>query len=174
MIGNMTKPKYRDWAQEDVINTFKYYADSHGQLVWLVGNMRGKVAGWKDQNGYILIHFKGKLVRAHNLIWLYHTGEWPTFELDHINNIPWDNRIENLRPADRAKQGANQKLQSRRQGKYKGVHKNKTSYYVKIKKDGKQYNVGSFKCEKEAARAYNQKAKEFFGEFAHLNEIEGG
>jgi hypothetical protein len=167
----MATPKYRDWTQEQVKVDFLY---QDGNLIWRSGPRRGRIAGWVDGDGYVLVRYHNTLVRAHNIIWLYFNGSWPTHEIDHMNNRPGDNRIENLRPATRGENANNQKLQSRRQGKYKGVHKNKTSYYVKIKKDGKQYNVGSFKCEKEAARAYNQKAKEFFGEFAHLNEIEGG
>lgn len=165
----MVKPLFRYWTQQEVQRDFNYL---DGVMYWATGPRKGKVAGWLDERNYVLIRYKDKLVRSHNLVWLYHKGVWPDFELDHINNDPLDNRIENLRPADRNEQSANQKLQSRRAGKYKGVHKNDTSYYVKIKKNGKQYHVGSFKTEVEAALAYNKKAIELFGEFARLNEVE--
>jgi len=38
-------------------------------------------------------------------------------------------------------------------------------------KDNKQFYVGSFNDEVEAALAYNEKAKELHGEFAFLNKI---
>jgi hypothetical protein len=36
----------------------------------------------------------------------------------------------------------------------------------------KMYFLGYFLCKYEAAKVYNEKAKEFFGEFAYLNNIE--
>lgn len=168
----MVVPKHRDWSQDEVKRAFRYYDDGFGSLVWLIGNRKGKVAGWKDGDGYLLVRFQGVLVRAHNLVWLYHTGEWPNFEIDHKNNIPWDNSFHNLRPATRHFQGANQTLQKRREGEFKGVHQSSSNnYYVKIKKHGVQYHGGSFSTKEEAAMKYNEMARELFGDFAKLNEV---
>jgi hypothetical protein len=41
-----------------------------------------------------------------------------------------------------------------------------------IKVDGKLKFIGSYKTEIEAAKAYNEKAKELYGDYAILNEIE--
>jgi hypothetical protein len=35
------------------------------------------------------------------------------------------------------------------------------------------YHIGSYKTEIEAAKAYNKKAIELFGEYAKINKIEG-
>lgn len=35
--------------------------------------------------------------KAHRVAWALHQGEWPTHEIDHINHVPDDNRILNLR-----------------------------------------------------------------------------
>lgn len=40
-----------------------------------------------------------------------------------------------------------------------------------ITKDGREYIIGSFPTEVEAAKAYNEKAEELYGEFAKLNII---
>jgi hypothetical protein len=168
----MVKPKHRGWTQNEVQDELRYYEDGYGSLVWRRGNRKGKVAGWKDSNGYLLVRFKGVLVRAHNLVWLYHTGEWPDFEIDHKNNIPWDNSFKNLRPATRHVQGANQTLQKRREGEFKGVHQSSSgNYYVKIKKHGVQYHGGSFPTKEQAAVRYNELAELLFGEYAKLNEV---
>jgi hypothetical protein len=164
----MVKPLYRDWTQEQVNKDFSYV---DGVLFWATGPSRGKKAGWVDPHEYTLVRYKNKLVRAHNLVWLMFYGKWPDFEIDHSDNNPSNNRIENLRQASRAENCSNQKLQKRRLGKFKGVHENKTSYYVKIKKDGKQHNLGSYQNELEAAMIYNVWAEKMFGRFAHFNKV---
>ncbi|HLX53391.1 MAG TPA: hypothetical protein VKR58_05605, partial [Aquella sp.] len=60
---------------------------------------------------------------------------------------------------------------------YKGVSYNKDpkavcKYRAKITIGYKQINLGSFLLEIDAAKAYNEKARELFGEFANLNKIE--
>jgi len=165
----MVKSVERGWTQEDVRRDFTH---KEGRLYWLTGPRSGKIAGWVDGDGYTLVRYKGVLVRAHNLVWLYYHDSWPCAEVDHINNDPTDNSIGNLRLATRQQNGANQKLQARREGKYKGVYQNKTSYYAKIKYKGKQHHIGSFKTEKEAALAYNKMASFFFGNWAKLNEVD--
>ena len=38
--------------------------------------------------------------QIHRIIWKWVTGEEPGYTIDHINRIPSDNRIRNLRVAD--------------------------------------------------------------------------
>ena len=59
--------------------------------------------------------------------------------------------------------------------RYKGVcwHKRKKKWCVSICKSGKRAYLGPFDNETEAALAYDQKAKELFGEFAYLNFAKG-
>jgi hypothetical protein len=56
---------------------------------------------------------------------------------------------------------------------YKGVSFNKAAKKFKsyIKKDGKLMHLGLFETATAAALAYNEKAKELFGESAGLNKI---
>ena len=42
---------------------------------------------------------------------------------------------------------------------------------VRIQVHGKRKSLGYFNIEEEAARIYNQAAKQYFGEFAKLNEV---
>lgn len=167
----MTVPKSRGWTQEDVLKDF--LLDDSDNLIWATGPRKGKRAGWVDGFGYTLVRYKNQLVRSHNIVWLYYYGVWPDFVVDHINNIPSDNRKENLRKATTSQNGCNQRLQKRREGKFKGVHKDgeKKNYYVKIKKDGKQYYLGSYQSELEAAMIYNINAERLFGKFANFNKV---
>lgn len=50
-----------------------------------------------SSQGYYVVRFQGKLVLVHRLIWLMQTGDWPAYEIDHINRVKTDNRWCNLR-----------------------------------------------------------------------------
>ena len=61
------------------------------------GRMKsGERAGTYDGRGYRVISIKGKRYKEHRLVYLWHYGIIE-HQIDHINNIPDDNRIENLR-----------------------------------------------------------------------------
>jgi HNH endonuclease len=167
----MANPKHRSFSQSEVRNDF-YFNEDYTNLIWKTGPRKGKIAGWVDSNGYQIIRYKGILVRSHNLIWLMYKSVWPSKELDHKDNNPQNNSINNLRESDRKEQGANQKLQSRRVGKFKGVHKTSSgNWCVKIKHHSKQHYFGSYASELEAAMIYNINAEKLFGEFAHPNKV---
>ena len=99
-------------------------------------------------------------------------------DVDHINNNGLDNRRLNLRVATRSENMQNKRKSGCMNGKnttsaYKGVnwHKSSSKWISRIRLNGVRKFLGYFKNEKEAAMAYNQAAKEFFGEFAQLNEV---
>ena len=56
--------------------------------------------GSHDRDGYLIVKIKGKQYKAHRLVYLMHNGYLPD-EVDHINRIRDDNRIENLRHSNR-------------------------------------------------------------------------
>lgn len=60
--------------------------------------VKGAMAGCdKSEDGYRIITINQVNYLAHRLAWLYVHGEWPKYEIDHINRKPSDNRISNLR-----------------------------------------------------------------------------
>lgn len=77
----------------------------------VTSRLTGVAIGWIDACGYRTAsgHFGGRRynVRIHRLAWALHYGSWPEGEIDHINCIPSDNRIENLRLASRVFQNRN-------------------------------------------------------------------
>ena len=50
-----------------------------------------------NASGYLSGAVLGIPAVAHRVAWALHYGEWPKGEIDHINGIKTDNRIENLR-----------------------------------------------------------------------------
>jgi len=148
----------------------KYCKSDKGWKTWN-GKNAGKIAGHIDKStSYRDIRIFDKLYKAHRLAWLYVYGEWPN-EIDHINRIRDNNRIENLRDVTRTQNQWNQSNQFGRSSQYKGVtwHKATDKWRAQIKINGKFKHLGLFAIEIEAARAYDRAAIEHFGEYANLN-----
>lgn len=132
----------------------------------------GDIAGTLT-NGYVSISVKNKLYRAHRLAFLYMNGKWPKNDIDHINQIKDDNRWENLRDCTCSQNLANVGPQINNTSGYKGVcwHKARNKWQAQIRFKGKQIYLGVYYDIKNAAIAYNIKAKELLGDFAHQNKI---
>jgi hypothetical protein len=122
-------------------------------------------------NGYVATSKrkpdKGKIL-LHRLITDAPAGKF----VDHKNGNKCDNRKSNLRLCSNQQ---NQHNQTVRRGKsiFKGVsyHATRKRWYGSICHNNKSIHLGSFDNELDAAKAYNNKAKELFGEFANLNNI---
>ena len=95
----------------------------------------------------------------------------PGYMVDHINHNGLDNRRENLRICTRVENGRNRLPSKKSASGYKGVVKTSRGcrWQAKINIDKKQTYIGSFATAEEAARAYDAKAIEVFGEYANLN-----
>lgn len=93
-------------------------------------------------------------------------------ETDHIDRNPLNNQKENLRIVTHQQNQMNKK-QEGGTSKYKGVswRKDTEKWKVEIDFNNKRYNLGCFINEIDAAKAYNKAAKEFFKEYAYLNEV---
>jgi hypothetical protein len=97
---------------------------------------------------------------------------------EHIDRNPLNNTIANLRWATPSENQANTGKSKMRckYSKYKGVNwerKSQTHPWVaKIGHKGKILQIGFFKTQEDAARAYNEAALKLYREFAVLNVIE--
>ncbi len=107
--------------------------------------------------------------------------------VDHIDGNGLNNTKSNLRLCSRSENSCNKRLRSNSQTGYRGVTERKPTQYFKkdgvltihtLKKQWKAYitpkgkkriTIGYYKNIEEAAKAYDEKAKELFGEFAKLN-----
>ena len=134
----------------------------------VVGHAKGEVAGCLYPNGYRFMGVLGKIKPESNVAWFLHYGVWPKLFIDHKNQIPSDNRICNLREATTSENATNRGVQKNNKCGYKGVilHKSTGKFQARIAKNQKVIYLGLFTTAKDAAKAYQQAAKEYHGEFA--------
>lgn len=89
-------------------------------------------------------------------------GERPDgYTLDRIDNSKGYSK-ENCRWVDIFEQRMNRGKFQNTKRKYKGVAESGTLYSAILKYKNKEYKLGSFSTELEAAKAYNEKVKEFY------------
>lgn len=125
-----------------------------------------------EKKGYVLSSTKkvnGKQTYLHRYIM-----NCPEDKIvDHINHDPLDNRKQNLRVCTTKDNVRNQrKFKEGRTSIYKGVYLNSINrWQAQIKVRPKTIYLGLYEDEIEAAKAYNEAAVKYFGEFACLNEI---
>ena len=131
------------------------------------GVKEGKVAGYVEIAGYVVIMVGRRCYRAHRLAWLYVYGYFPD-EVDHIHGDKQYNRISELREASRSQQTANAKIRSDNTSGFKGVtwHRAARRWMAQITCGGRAIYLGLFDSPAAAHAAYIAKARELFGEFA--------
>ena len=106
----------------------------------------GNVTGDIQADGYLATSVKGKRIKNHRIAWALHFNEWPDRQIDHINHIRTDNRIENLRLADDASNRKNQSPPKDNTSGMVGVswRKDRSCYAVYINSGGKRTRLGHY------------------------------
>ena len=140
-------PKFQ-WTKENF--QAKYSYDS-GKLFRT--STQHKVGEQHTQDGYLYTTIE--LVRKpySHMVWYYHNGEFPSkgLEIDHINHIRDDNRIENLRLMTRRENCASKANKTHLTGAFK--RKNGWDASINVNKKGVKIGSG-YKTELEAHEAY--------------------
>jgi len=149
----------RDHASYERVKELFSYRDD-GCLIWKVTRSNrkkaGSTAGTERKNAYVLVGIDGVIYRAHRIIWLWHHGYIPEGEVDHINRVKHDNRIENLREVSRQCNARNTGNFSHNTSGVKGIYTHKSwgdVWRVEIHVNGKKYNIGNYKGVDEAVLA---------------------
>ena len=147
-----------DLTQDRLKEVLDYNAET-GIFAWRVRIGRGPkqmigVNAGACCNGYIAIKIDGKIYYAHRLSWFYIHNEWPD-EIDHINHIKSDNRLCNLRYANRESNCRNTKLKKNNKSGVAGVQWNKREqkWKANIGHKGKKVALGTFENKEDAIKA---------------------
>ena len=128
---------------QEFIKSVLNYDKETGIFTWI---KNGKVAGYKQKDGYVRFNFNNKHYRAHRLAWLYVYGIYPDSHIDHINGNTTDNSINNLRLCNRNQNMHNRKLNKNNKAGIKGVCWNRKigKWHVQIGISGKVKHLGYF------------------------------
>jgi hypothetical protein len=122
---------------------------------------------WRKSDYYAATVDKGLIVYMHRFIMNAPKGQI----VDHRNHEPLDNRKANLRFAEYWQNCCNKRILKKGTSKYRGVSiaKNSKKWRAVIYYNGIRKDLGLFENEQDAARAYDNAAKLYHGEFASLN-----
>ena len=139
---------------KEYLNELFEYRD--GDLYWKKptrGHSVGMLAGSINKLGYRSIKINSKLYKAHRLIYLMFNDNLPEI-IDHIDRNPSNNRIENLRLANKSLNRQNAKINKNNKSGVKGVGWDTQSGYWKarISINKKTHTIGFFKTIAEAEK----------------------
>jgi len=135
-----------------------HYNPETGVFTWKIATACvkvGKVAGYINDNGYVIISVHGRDYRAHRLAWLYKKGYFPEHDVDHLNRIRHDNRWSEIRHVTRQ---CNLRNSEKRKDNTSGVagvcwSKNRQKWVAAIGINNKTHKLGSYSDFSEAVLA---------------------
>ncbi len=146
-------------SQSEIMRLVNYDPNT-GIFSWAssrVGCKKGEIVGNISPTGYVRIGLNRTSYLAHRIAWVYMTGKWPVYDIDHIDGNPSNNKFENLRDVSTGTNVQNVKgARSDSKTKLLGVdmHKRDNLYRARIMVDGKRKTLGYFKNMDEAYSVY--------------------
>lgn len=118
-------------------------------------NSAGRLIGSAHTRGYLSASIDGSDYLLHRLAWFYIHGEWPRFNIDHINGVTADNRLCNLRDVPQNVNVQNQRRPSvSNTSGFLGVGREGKRFSAKIKVNRVVRYLGAFDTPEEAYAAY--------------------
>jgi len=125
--------------------------------------------------GYVVANFKVDGGHKTKLLARIVTLAPSDKQVDHKNHDKLDNRTSNLRVCTAHQNGMNKSVATTSSTGYSGVTyvARDKKYQARIGWKMQRISLGAYSTALEAARAYNSKARELYGEFAHLNKVVG-
>jgi hypothetical protein len=133
---------------------------------------KGKIAGFIRKDGYKSVSIDGQSYLGHHIAWLIVYNEWLQ-EIDHKDGIRANNVIDNLRDSTRSQNCGNSNGWGKKKpsGLPRGVYYHPgdpTRFRAQIYINYKAIHLGCFDSIHEAKQAYDQAAREHFGDFIRM------
>jgi hypothetical protein len=145
-------------TQERLKQVLRYEPET-GLFYWVEHKMNRKI-GWfggaTNRDGYLQIMINKRCYGAHRLAWLYVHGVWPDKDIDHINGVRDDNRIENIRLASKSENQQNRTSNKNNKSGISGVswHKAAKKWRAYICVNYKIKHLGLFEEFDKAKECY--------------------
>lgn len=165
-MSHLPLPDY-DWLKE-------YLAPNQNVLsglIWIKQYCKmkpGDMAGSINTNGYYQVRIKGKLYLTHRIIYYLIYQEDPgLLVVDHVKSKA--NHLDIRLATYSQNTFHSNKISTLTSSKYKGVTWDRNKWKARIAYRGILYDLGRFDKEEDAAKAYDNKARELNFEFAILN-----
>jgi hypothetical protein len=154
-------------TKEYLHQVFEY---KNGGLYWKINKQSicvGSKAGTIDYlRPYVRITLHGKRYQEHHLVFLMFNGVLPK-QIDHINGIKNDNRIENLRHCTNSQNQYNTKPKNLR--KNVSFYKRTGKWQVQLKINQKTLHFGYFEDVELADLVAHEARDLYHGKFARHN-----
>lgn len=116
----------------------------------------GKPIGCLSGDGAFHVVIAREHYKIHRLVWLWHYGEWPYYEIDHINGNRLDNRIENLRDVPHDVNLRNSRKRINNTSGHTGIcyHSRDKRWVARYRKHPETIIIGYFVSKEAAVLAY--------------------
>lgn len=121
----------------------------------------GQIAGCSMRSDYWCIHVDGCSYRAHQLAWLYMTGEWGRPLVEHRDGDPFNNRWRNLRLARSWHNASPRRCRDSDRSVFAGIALDRRSgqWTAAVSQGERVYSLGRFPTHEAAHEAYAMAAR---------------
>jgi hypothetical protein len=160
------------------------YEPETGKLFWL--DYEGMPKNWRTRwagkeaftahsnYGYLWGRIDYHRFKAHRVAWALHFGEWPADQIDHINGVKDDNRIDNLRAVTNQENSRNASLSKANKSGTAGVfwHNPRRKWLAHIGVNGRYLHLGCYNTIEEAIAARKEAATKYGFTERHGTKVE--
>jgi hypothetical protein len=147
----LTSESERTLTKEKLRHLFEY---DNGNLIWRnhkYPNRNGNVFGHYSTDGYLHGTLDGQSVENNRLVYIYHHGSIPVgYQVDHIDRVKDNNRIENLRLLTPSENNYNTKRSDYARGYIREGNKFKACISI----GGKSKHLGTYDTPYEAHKVF--------------------